>query len=89
MAEKTERISETLDDILTWLHANRDNEVQMCAEILPQYIQDHNDKQAYRDVDKQVKALGKAWDKMITLITKARQQVAAIENQPDINFYGD
>lgn len=83
-----EHISTVLSSVLDDLRANRDSEVMMLAETLPQYATDHNDKAAYRDIDRQVNALARAWDRMISLVEQTVPKVQKIETSV-VSFYGD
>jgi endonuclease IV len=83
-----EHVSKTLQTLLDELRSEKDSEVSMLAEVLPQYVTDHNDKQAYRDIDKQVNALARSWDRMISLIEKTAGKAETIENSVE-SFYGD
>ena len=85
---KLPKVSEQLHEMLATFEANRDNEVSMLAEVLPQYVTDHNDRDAYRRIDRQVNALSRALDKMIKLLATARDKAEAIESSVD-SFYGD
>jgi uncharacterized membrane protein YccC len=80
-------VSETLADLLAELRKHRDNEISMASEVLVQYLTDHNDKAAYRAIDKQVNALVKSWDKMDAFLEKAIAQAEKIEAGCE-NFYG-
>ena len=83
-----DHVSETVQDLLETLRQNRDNEVSMAAEVLPQYITDHNDKDAYREVDRQVNRLARQWDAMIRLLERTLPKIEKIEQGCE-NFYGD
>jgi hypothetical protein len=85
---KIEHVSEQLAAIVADLRSRRDNEVSMAAEILPQYVTDHNDKAAYRAIDRQVNALARAWDRMIALVERTEVRAIQIEVSCE-NFYGD
>jgi hypothetical protein len=60
----------------------------MAADVAGQYVTDHNDKEAYRAIDREVNRLAKAWDRMITLLDKTIAKAEAIEGSCE-NFYGD
>lgn len=79
--------STTLLDLLNQLRAQRDSEVSMAAEVLPQYVTDHNNKAAYRQIDRQVNALARAWDRMIALIERTQLAAEKIEASCE-NFNG-
>jgi hypothetical protein len=81
-------VSASLEEMLDRFQRDRDNEISALAEVLPQYIQDHNDRAAYREVDRQVNALAKALDRMIAFLRKSVKQADAIEKSVE-NFYGD
>lgn len=81
-------ISEQLSDIAMELRNRRDSEIMAASEVLAGYVQDHNDKQAYRNNERQVNRLAKAWDRMIALVERTEIQATRIENDFD-NFYGD
>lgn len=80
-------ISEQLADIHAELLKNRDNEVSIAQEVLVQYITDPC-AQAYRDVDRQVNALARAYDRMIASVAKWEASARKIEQSCE-NFYGD
>ena len=82
------RISDALHAMSVDLASRRDSEVQELSFVLPQYVTDHNDKQAYRDIDKQVNALARAYDRLISLLEKTSTQSRRIESSVD-SFYGD
>lgn len=81
-------VSEQLNDILAELVSARDNEIMMASEVGCQYITDHNDRDAWRDLDRRVNKLAHAWDKMIARVEKWQVEAERIENSCD-NFYGD
>jgi hypothetical protein len=81
-------VADALDELLDELRANRDSEVATLAEVLPQYVQDHNDREAYKDIDRQVNAPAQAWDKMIALLERTAKRASKIEDSVD-GFYGD
>lgn len=81
-------ISDTLEQLREELQSARDSEVSMLAEVLPQYVQDHNNKAAYRDIDQQVNALARAIDRMIAKLGKWQAEAEKIEQSVE-NFYGD
>jgi hypothetical protein len=83
-----EHVSESLNAILAEVRQNRDNEVSMAAEVLPQYVTDHHDKDAFRSIDRQVATLARSWDKMIALLERTVLSARRIEDAPE-NFYGD
>lgn len=83
-----EHVSEVLAELRDNMMKARDNEISTASEVLGQYVTDHNDKQAYRDIDKQVNKLARAWDKMIDKLRKWEAEAYKIENSCD-NFYGD
>jgi hypothetical protein len=66
----------------------RDNEISMASKVLEQYVTDHNDKAAYREIDRKVNALAKAWDRMIDRLDRWHTEAVRIEGSVD-NFYGD
>jgi len=70
------------------LVSRRDSEISTAAEGMVQYITDHRDKEAFRRVDREVKALARAWDRMIDLLDKTSKKAAEIEASVE-NFYGD
>lgn len=81
-------VSQVLNQMHEELSKARDNEVSMASECGAQYITDHNDRDAYRRLDREVNTLARAWDKMIAKLEKWEQEALKIENQPE-NFYGD
>lgn len=81
-------ISTQLQDILDELVSSRDNEIMMAQECGSQYITDHNDKEAWRALDRDVTRLSRAWDKMIAQVEKWQAAAEKIENSCE-NFYGD
>lgn len=81
-------VSETIAEMLETFRAQRDNEVSMLAEVLPQYLTDHNNSAAYRAIDRQVDQLAKSLDRMIAFLEKAEQQASRIESSCE-NFYGE
>jgi hypothetical protein len=85
-----EHVSDMLKAKRQELFDARDGEIQMASEVLGQYVTDHNDKSAYREIDRKVNKLARAWDKMIALLDKAIERAEAIEQKSDdFNFYGD
>ncbi len=86
--EIQEHISTVLEELAAELSKRKDSEVEGLSFVLPQYVADHNDKAAYRAIDKQVNALAKAYDRMIALIEKTAKQAQVIEQSVD-SFYGD
>ena len=83
-----EHVSDTLSDLREALYRARDNEISMASECGSQYITDHNDTQAYRDLDREVNRLARAWDRMITKLDKWHDEAVKIEGACE-NFYGD
>ena len=83
-----EHVTETLSGILEELRKNRDNEISTTAEVLGQYVTDHSDKQAYKNIDRQVNQLARAWDRMIALLERTVTPAEKIEGSCE-NFYGD
>lgn len=83
-----DHVSNALINLRAELFQARDNEISVASEVLSQYITDHTDKQAYKDIDRQVNRLAKAWDKMIAKLDKWAAEAEAIEASCD-NFYGD
>lgn len=81
-------IAETLQTTLEEMRRNRDNEISMASEVRMQYITDHNDKAAYREADREVNRLAKAWDRMIALLEKTVASAEKIEASCE-GFYGD
>ena len=57
-------ISNTLTELADQLAKNRDSEIVMADECLSQYITDHNDRDAWREKDRQVTRLARAWDQI-------------------------
>lgn len=83
-----EHVSEVLSNLRETLAKARDNEISEAVFILPQYVTDHNDKAAYREIDRKVNALAKAWDKMIAKLEKWEVEAEKVEASVE-NFYGD
>ena len=86
--ESMPRVSETLNEMARRMRAARDNEVACLAEVLPQYITDHNDSAAFRACDRQVAKFARAIDKMIARLEKWETEAEAIEESVDC-FYGE
>ncbi len=83
-----DHVSETLNDLREAMVKARDNEISTASEVLAQYVTDHNDKDAYRQIDRQVNQLAKAWDKMIARLEKWGSEAEKIESSCE-GFYGD
>ena len=83
-----EHVSAVLADLLQTMQQNRDSEIMTASEAAGQYVTDHNDKAAYRAIDREVNRLAKAWDKMIARLDKWQQEAERIESEAS-NFYGD
>lgn len=81
------RVSETLEKMADMLYRARDREVSMAAEVLVQYITDPSPA-AYRSVDRQVNALARAFDRLISKCQTWAKEAQKIENSVE-NFYGD
>lgn len=81
-------VSQMLNQALDELRANRDNELSMYGEVLSQYVTNHNNKSAYRENDRKVNKLAKAFDRMERFLERAAKQAEAIELSAD-NYYGD
>lgn len=88
MTTNISHVADTLREMRAELFAARDNEISMASEVFSQYITDHNDKQAYRDMDKQVNKLARSWDRMIAKLDKWAGEAEEIEASCE-NFYGD
>ena len=82
------KVGEELAAILETFRSQRDNEVSILAEVLSQYVQDHRDTAAYRDIDRQVNAFACGLDKMIGRLAKWQAEAEKIEGAVE-NFYGD
>jgi hypothetical protein len=82
-------VSETIESMLTDFRLLRDREIEGLAFVLPQYVADHNDKQAYRDIGRQVNQLARSLDRMIAALTQWQKKAKAIEQSCEKNFYGD
>lgn len=82
-----EHVSATLNELREALAKARDNEISTAAEVLGQYVTDHNDTTAYRAIDRQVNQLARAWDRMIAKLEKWEAEAAKIEASCE-NFYG-
>lgn len=85
---KIRKVSTTLTTLRDELIARREHEISMAAEVLGQYVTDHNDRDAYKEIDRQVNRLAKAWDKMIAKLERWSAEAESIEASAD-NFYGD
>jgi hypothetical protein len=83
-----EHVSDTLNELRTALVSARDNEISMASEVLGQYVTDHNDRAAYRRIDRQVNQLAKSWDRMIARLEKWETEAIKIESSCE-GFYGD
>ena len=83
-----EHVSDVLNELRATLYAVCDDEVSMAFEVGAQYITDHNDASAYRDLDRQVNALARSWYRMIAALDKWEAQARKIEASCE-NFYGD
>lgn len=82
------KVSEILAQLHDELSKARDGELMMASECLTSYVQDHNDQAAWRENERAINRLAKAWDKMIAKLEKWQAEVSAIEASAD-NFYGD
>lgn len=83
-----DHISEVISDLRAEMVKARDNEIMMAQECGIQYITDHNDREAWRALDREVNRLARAWDKMIAKLEKWQAEAEKIENACE-NFYGD
>jgi hypothetical protein len=83
-----DHVSDTLNELREALQKARDNEISTARECLGQYVTDHRDTAAYRQIDRQVNQLAKAWDRMIARLDKWQTEAATIEASCE-NFYGD
>ena len=86
--EQLPKVSEEIGAMLDTFRGNRDSEIQALAEVLPQYITDHNDRDAWWNCDRQVNKLATALDKMIARLAKWQTEAQKIEASVE-NFYGD
>lgn len=82
------KVATILGQLHDELSKARDSEIQTASEGLAQYITDHNDKAAWRENDKAVNRLAKAWDKMISKLEKWQAEAEQVEASCE-NFYGD
>ena len=85
------RVSEVLAELLKDLRESRDGEIMAASEVLPQYVTDHNDKAAYREIERKITGLARGWDKMISLLEVTVAKAEKIEESVDggaIFFYG-
>lgn len=82
------KVAETLNAMRNELLAARDDEIMQASECLAQYVTDHNDKSAWRENERTVDRLTKAWDKMIAKLDKWTTEASTIEASA-ANFYGD
>jgi hypothetical protein len=83
-----EHVANSLRTLLSELRDNRDSEISMASEVLAQYVTDHRDRDAYRDNDRQVARLARAWDRMIALLERTVDKAERIEGGCE-NFYGN
>lgn len=83
-----EHVSTTLSTMRAELYAARDNQISMASEVAGQYVTDHNDRDAYRAIDREVTRLARAWDRMIACLDKWEAEAKRIEASCE-NFYGD
>lgn len=83
-----QHVSEQLAAMRNDMVKRRDAEISMSSEILDSYITDHRDTKAYKDNERKVNALARAWDKMIDRLNKWEAEADKIEGSVD-NFYGD
>lgn len=83
-----EHVSNTLESLLSDLRNSRDSEISMASEVLSQYVTDPRDKAAYRENDRQVTRLARAWDLMIAHLERSLARAQVIESKCE-NFYGD
>jgi flagellar motility protein MotE (MotC chaperone) len=81
-------VSDELAEMLRVFRERRDSEVSELAYVLPQYVTDPDDKQAYRDIDRQVNALARAFDRMIAKLEKWQAEAEKIEASVTC-FYGE
>jgi hypothetical protein len=81
-------VSDTLNQLREELVKSRDSEISMASEVMGQYVTDHNDAGAYREIDREVNRLAKAWDRMIAKLEKWEAEAVKIEGGCE-NFYGD
>lgn len=88
MAETLPKVSDTLGEMLKTFTARCGEEVCEFGSVLVQYITDHNDKAAFRRVDRNVAKLSRAFDRMIAKLTKWQAEALKIEQSVE-NFYGD
>jgi hypothetical protein len=89
MCVMAKKFSERLRELAIETDKMREQEVTLAEEVLPQYIIDHNDREAWRDVDRQVNALNRQWEKLVSVIEKAADAVRKIESDPNVNLYGE
>jgi hypothetical protein len=81
-------VSEVLQNLLESLYSQRDNEISMAYDILCQYVTDHKDAESYKRINRQVKQLARAWDRMIAKLETWQAEASKIEASCE-NFYGD
>lgn len=82
------KVSETLAELQKQLAEARDGELMIADECLTGHITDHNDNGTWREKERAVNRLAKAWDKMIAELGKWEAKAASIEASVD-SFYGD
>lgn len=82
-----EHVSTELARLACELATRRDGEIATASEVLTQYITYPN-ASAYREVEQQVNALARSWDRMIAKLDKWREEAEKIEASV-MNFYGD
>jgi hypothetical protein len=77
------KVSAKLAELREELYKARDNEISMANECASQYVTDHGDKSSYRDIDRAINRLAKAWDKMIDKLDKWTVEAEKIEASCD------
>lgn len=87
MPKQVPVVSELLEQLAEDFFKRRDYEL-MAAQDAYQYITDHRDRAAFREVDRQINALARAWDRMIDKLQKWAKEARAIERSVP-SFYGD
>lgn len=88
IADDACHVSNVLGELRDNLQKKRDNEVSIAHEVGSQYITDHNDRDAFKRLDRSVNQLARAWDRMIARLDKWIADAERIETSCD-NFYGD
>ena len=82
MVNVIERLKELRDQVSN----ERDSELEGLAYVLPQYVTDHRDRTAYRQIDRQCNALARAIDRTIAVLDRAIADVEKAEGKINSEF---